>query len=74
MNTGSWIVQGPLALLFLLAGGMKVCAFSRFKRRAAERSPEKGLGYSQPVAAMRARTRWSSLRKARSRQTTPSVV
>jgi len=54
MNTGLWIVQGPLALLFLLAGGMKVFAFSRFTRRAAERSPEKGLGYGQPVAAMRA--------------------
>ena len=51
MNTGLWIVQGPLALLFLLAGGMKVFAFSRFKRRAAERSPEKGLGYSRPLGA-----------------------
>lgn len=51
MNVGLWIVQGLLALLFLLAGGMKLFAFDRYKTMAEQRSPERGLGLSKSLTA-----------------------
>jgi uncharacterized membrane protein YphA (DoxX/SURF4 family) len=49
MNIGLWVVQALLALLFFFAGAMKVFAFSRFEKMAAQRSPDKGLGYGRPL-------------------------
>ena len=48
MNAALWIVQGLLAVGFLLAGGMKLFAYEKFKKTSEERStghppPSKGL-------------------------------
>jgi uncharacterized membrane protein YphA (DoxX/SURF4 family) len=44
MNTTLWIVQGLLAVGFLLVGGMKLFAYEKFKKMTEARSP----GHSAP--------------------------
>lgn len=39
MNLALWIVQGLLAIGFLAAGGMKVCAYERYKAMAEKNGP-----------------------------------
>src|SRR5258708_6898799 len=39
MNAALWIVQGLLAVGFLLVGGMKLFAYEKFKKMTEERSP-----------------------------------
>jgi uncharacterized membrane protein YphA (DoxX/SURF4 family) len=39
MNAALWIVQGLLAVGFLMFGGMKLFAYEKFKKMIEERSP-----------------------------------
>ena len=43
MNLVLWIVQGLLSALFLLAGGMKVFAYDKYKKMGESRSPNPSL-------------------------------
>lgn len=47
MSIALWVVQGLLALMFLLAGGMKVLAFDRFQKQTQEQHPDRDLGLSK---------------------------
>lgn len=47
MNIALWAVQGLLALMFLLAGGMKLFAYDRYAASATERHPDRPLGLSK---------------------------
>jgi len=47
MNLALWIAQGLLCVLFLMAGGMKVFAYERYKKMGESRSPSQPLGLSK---------------------------
>jgi len=38
MNVALWIVQGILSIMFLMAGGMKLFAYEKYKESAEKRS------------------------------------
>jgi uncharacterized membrane protein YphA (DoxX/SURF4 family) len=42
MNLTLWIVQGLLSAAFLMAGGMKVFAYEKYKQQTAGKEPGKG--------------------------------
>ena len=42
-----WTVQGLLAVLFLMAGGMKLFAYERYMKMAEQRHPDRELGLSK---------------------------
>ena len=43
MNIALWIVQGLLCIAFLMAGGMKVFAYEKYKKQAEEHAKGKGI-------------------------------
>jgi hypothetical protein len=47
MHLVLWIVQGLLCALYLMAGGMKVFAYERYKKMGEARSPNQSLGLSK---------------------------
>lgn len=47
MNLTLWIVQGLLSAAFLMAGGMKLFAYEKYKKQAEGKSPAKGPGISR---------------------------
>lgn len=47
MNLVLWIVQGLLCVVFVMAGGMKVFAYGRYKKMGESRSPNQPLGLSK---------------------------
>ena len=50
MNTALWIIQGVLAVLFLLSGGMKLVAFDRYTKMIEQRSPGREVGLPKSFA------------------------
>ena len=50
MDTLVWIVQGNLAVLFLVSGGMKVVAYDRMKKMAEQRRPGATIPMSRGLA------------------------
>ena len=50
MNIVLWVVQGLLAVLFLVAGAMKIFAYDRMKAMAAQRNPGGELPMSRGLA------------------------
>ena len=50
MNTALWIIQGVLAVLFLLSGGMKLVAFDRYTKMIEQRSPGREAGLPKSFA------------------------
>ncbi len=47
MNVALWAVQGIVAVLFLMAGGMKVFAYERYRKMAEQQHPDRDLGLSR---------------------------
>ena len=47
MNILLWGIQGLLAALFLMSGGMKLFAYERYKAMGEQRSPGRGSGLSR---------------------------
>ena len=47
MNLALWIAQGLLSAAFLMAGGMKVFAYEKYRKQAEAQSPAKGPGISK---------------------------
>jgi uncharacterized membrane protein YphA (DoxX/SURF4 family) len=47
MNLALWIVQGLLCAVSLMAGGMKVFAYEKYKKVAESKSPNQSLGRSK---------------------------
>jgi putative oxidoreductase len=45
MNLALWVVQG--ILVFLMAGGMKVFAYEKYKKMTESKSPTQSLGLSK---------------------------
>jgi uncharacterized membrane protein YphA (DoxX/SURF4 family) len=43
MNIALWVLQGLLAVLFLMIGSMKVFNYEKFKAQAGKDAPSKGL-------------------------------
>ena len=43
MNIALWVLQGLVALLFLMIGSMKVFNYEKFKAQAGKDVPSKGL-------------------------------
>jgi len=47
MNVALWIVQGILSIMFLMAGGMKLFAYEKYKESAEKKSGGHGPGVSR---------------------------
>jgi uncharacterized membrane protein YphA (DoxX/SURF4 family) len=47
MNVALWIVQGILSIMFLMAGGMKLFAYEKYKESAEKKSVGRGPGVSR---------------------------
>jgi len=47
MNLALWIVQALLCAAFLMAGGMKLFAYEKYKKQAEQNAPGKGPGVSK---------------------------
>jgi uncharacterized membrane protein YphA (DoxX/SURF4 family) len=47
MNIALWIVQGILSIMFLMAGGMKLFAYEKYKESTEKRSGGHGPGISR---------------------------
>ncbi len=43
MNIALWIVQGLLCAAFLMAGGMKIFAYEKYKKQSEEHAKGKGI-------------------------------
>ncbi len=50
MDLALWLVQALLAVLFLVAGGMKVLAYDRMAAMASKQNPDQGLPMSRGLA------------------------
>ena len=62
MNVALWAVQGVLALMFLLAAGMKLFAYDRFVASATKRHPDRPLGRPLESVLHRSMTQASGLK------------
>ena len=47
MNVALWIIQGILSLMFLMAGGMKLFAYEKYKESNEKKSGGRGPGISR---------------------------